>query len=131
MLAEARALVPGTDAVTVATLARTTTRDWRHDAAETVVPGPACYGTDPELYFPIAPYSHAGLTQIAHALGVCAWCPVQRDCLAAAMKRAPSARRDQVIGGRWMDHRGEPHIMASNGRLYPYDIRPIRTEETR
>lgn len=92
-----------------AALVRTpTTTGWRASAA--------CAGVDPELFFPISHTSHAGQLQIAQALNVCAWCPVQPDCLRDILRMPPHRRASQVIGGRWMDTWGQPRRMSRGPR---------------
>src|SRR5215470_19160422 len=59
----------------VAQLARQ--EDWRSLAA--------CRSADPDLFFPISSTGQS-IAQVAEAKAICAGCPVQRECLAFALR---------------------------------------------
>ena len=52
-------------------------QNWRSAAA--------CRSADPELFFPVSAFGRA-LRQVAEAKAICARCPVQRQCLAFALR---------------------------------------------
>lgn len=105
--------------MTAATLARPTTRDWRHDAA--------CAGMDTDRFFPLSTNTWEGVAQAMVALEVCHHCPVQAACLAWAMGLPKGERRSQVVGGRWFDSGGKPHLTPVLGG----DDNPDSPEENR
>ena len=47
--------------------------------------GAACRSADPDLFFPVSSTGKS-LEQVAQAKAICARCPVQRECLAFAMR---------------------------------------------
>jgi Transcription factor WhiB len=68
--------------------------------AAKILPAPACWGVDPELFFGPAD-SSAGQALFdweRQALSVCAGCRVQVTCLAAALE-FPADEQHGVIGG--------------------------------
>jgi hypothetical protein len=68
--------------------------------AAKILPAPACWGVDPELFFGTAD-SSAGQALFdweRQALSVCAGCRVQVTCLAAALE-FPANEQHGVIGG--------------------------------
>jgi WhiB family transcriptional regulator, redox-sensing transcriptional regulator len=56
----------------------------------------ACRSADPELFFPVSESGRA-LEQIAEAKAICAGCPVQRHCLAFALR---TRQTHGIWGGR-------------------------------
>jgi len=61
----------------------------------------ACLSADPDLFFPISA-SGRSLERVAEARAICAGCPVQRQCLAFALRtRQPHG----IWGGMTEDER--------------------------
>lgn len=78
----------------MATQATITRGTWRAAAA--------CRSVDPELFFPISDSAKCR-EQAAEAKAVCSVCPVQRECLAFAMR---TRQVHGIWGGTTMTERG-------------------------
>jgi WhiB family transcriptional regulator, redox-sensing transcriptional regulator len=70
--------------------------DWRSASA--------CQDTDPDLFFPVSG-SGKSLEQVASAKAICAGCPVQRSCLAFALR---TGQVHGIWGGLTEEERRQP-----------------------
>lgn len=79
-------------------------------------PKPACWGMNPELFFPPGDGTRAARLQIEEAKAVCRGCPLRVDCLTGALQRREEYG---VFGGmseteRRNITRAQPHTNARN-----------------
>lgn len=87
-------------------------RRFEHDIAPQWRTRAACFGMDPELWYP---EGRAATQQATAAIGICNGCPVWRDCLADALQAEGAAGRDARHGirgattplDRWHMHRSQ------------------------